>query len=210
MHDINELLQSVRDYSEQKAIYDLLEAGVDVNFVDEMLGKLNNGVLQRYSKADLISEVKKYLIGEKEKKGALERYSKQVASDVTTQYIANYTQVLSEDQGLEFYIYLGNKQKSTRCFCAERFNQYFHRKEIQLWGEGKTGEAVSGDCGYPWAGMIAGTNSSNIFVYRGGWACEHQIVPVIEEQVPKEVLLRALSNGYWKPSEGRKKQLGLD
>lgn len=209
MPNVNELLQKIRDYSEQKAIADLLKSGVDVNFLDDMLSVINNGVLQRYNKADLLSELRTYIVGDKDKKGALERYSKQVASDVTTQYVANYTYALSEDQGLEFYIWLGNRQKDSRCFCTERFGQYFHRMEVQSWGNGDTANGVNGDCGYPWAGMIAGTNSSNIFVYRGGWNCEHQLVPVIENQVPKDVLMRALGKGYWNPSEKRKRQLGL-
>jgi len=195
MADIDKVLEDTKEYAKQKAIRDLLEEGVDENFVLPLLDKLRSAVLTRAAISDITDELKQYVIGDNKKGGILERYVKQVHSDSLTQYIANYTEILTVDAGLEFYIYLGNRQGSTRCFCDERAGNYYHRKEIEAWGNGEDlGECDLG--GGTWAGMIAGTNASNIFTYRGGWNCEHQIVPTLTALVPQDVIDRAKENGY--------------
>jgi hypothetical protein len=69
---------------------------------------------------------------------------------------------------------------------------YFHRNEVAGWGRG---EGV-GECGFPWAGMFKGTNEATIFVYVGGYNCQHSLLPVSEAIVPPEDVARAKSKGY--------------
>lgn len=199
--EIDLLLAEIEEFSAQKTIRDLLESGVDANFLDELVDIFKNGILTKQGKSDLLKQIEGYIKGESGKLGALERYVKQVHSDAVTQYVANYSQALTEDLGLEFYQYIGNIQDDTRCFCEQRTNKFFHRKEIEAWGEGRVGLSVGVNCGYPWAGMIAGTNASNIFTYRGGWNCEHQFVAVLVTSVPKETIVRAIGLGFYKPTE---------
>lgn len=206
MPDIESLLDDIRDYSSQKALQDLLEEGIDENFIKPLIEKFRNGILTKAALSDISEELKQYTLGSEKKAGVLERYVKQVHSDSITQYIANFTEVLTNDAGLEFYIYLGNLQNDSRCFCDERAGKYYHRKEIEDWGNGKN----LGKCGYPWQGMIAGTNSSNIFTYRGGWNCEHQLIPTLTLLVPKEDVLRAYNKGYFKPSEKEREFFGIE
>lgn len=205
MPDIEVLLNDVRNYASQKALEDLLEEGMDDNFIRPLVEKFRNGVLTKASISDLTDELKLYTIGSDTKAGVLERYVKQVHSDSITQYIANYTEILTEDAGLQFYVYLGNIQKDTRCFCNERAGQYFHRLEIEAWGRGE-----NAGCGFPWAGMIAGTNSSNIFTYRGGWNCEHQLIPTLTTLAPKDVVLRAYGKGFFIPTKKEKDFFGIE
>lgn len=201
------LLKEVHDYASQKAIRDLLDSGVDVNFLDELVDIFKQGVLTGSGKADLIKEFEKYLIGDEKKLGKLERYVRQVRSDAVTQYVANYTEVMTEDLGLEFYQYIGNLQDDTRCFCRERANNFYHYKEIEAWGRmDDLGECATGN---GWAGMIEGTNASSIFTYRGGWNCEHQFVPVLTTSVERGALERNIENGNYDPPQEIRDYLGL-
>lgn len=169
-----------------------------------MLNIFRNGILNRSSIDDLVEEIREYTIGDDDSLGRLERYTKQVNSDTVSQYMANYTKLLNDNEGHEFYVYLGNHQPDTRCFCDERYGKYYHKKEIEAWGDGSVG-----DCGFPWAGMIKGTNSSNIFTYRGGWNCQHQLVPTLVTRVPKDVIIRNIENGNYIPTLAVKKFFGL-
>lgn len=203
------LLREVQDASAQKALRDLLESGVDVNFLDEMVDIFRDGILTKSGKADLIKQLEQYIVGGDGKLGRLERYVRQVRSDAVTQYVANYTEVMTDDLGLEFYQYVGNVQDDTRCFCEQRVNKFFHYKEIEAWGNGQVGEAVDENCGFPWKGMIDGTNASSIFTFRGGWNCEHQFIPVLTTSVPIDVIRRNIDNGNYVPSREVADYLGL-
>lgn len=205
MAEIDDLLSEIQSFSSKKAIRDLLHSGVDVNFLDEMVDIFKNGILSKQNKTDLLKQFEQYIKGGDGKLGKLERYVKQVHSDAVTQYVANYSEALTEDLGLVFYQYIGNIQDDTRCFCEERVNNYYHRKEIESWGNG---DGV-GECGYPWAGMISGTNASNIFTYRGGWNCEHQFVAVLTTSVPLVDILRAVDLGYYEPNRFEAEFFGI-
>lgn len=176
-----------------------------------MLQIFQNGILSGAALSDLIDELKVYVTGDNESLGVLERYVKQVNSDTVSQYTANYTQVINQDEGLEFYVYLGNHTAGTRCFCDERYGKYFHKKEVQAWGNGSVMEGLAGgmNCGYPWPGMIKGTSASTIFTYRGGWNCQHQLVPTIATRVPRQVVMRNIDNGNYQPTEKIKLFFGL-
>ena len=164
-----------------------------------MLDIFRNGVLTKSSISNIETNLSTFIKGTEKSPGILDRYVKQVYSDSITQFTANYTQIISEDQGYEFYKYVGNRSKDTRCFCAQRYNKFFHKKEIENWGNGKVMDGVEGEnCGYPWAGMIKGTDSSSIFTYRGGWFCNHQIIPILTKRVPADVIQRAKGKGYYK------------
>jgi hypothetical protein len=78
-----------------------------------------------------------------------------------------------------------NLKDTSREFCDQRHGKYFHRKEVEAWAN------------LSWAGKIQGTNSSNIFIYRGGYHCRHQLIPVSAASVPRSVIERAINEGYY-------------
>ncbi len=115
---------------------------------------------------------------------------KQIATDSLNQYSANYIKTVSDDLGLKWYKYQGGRKTSSRCFCLERVDKYFHVSEVEHWGETPS---LWNSCKtklHKGGGMIAGTNKTTIFTYRGGWQCNHQIMPVSEKIVPKKDLDR--------------------
>jgi hypothetical protein len=92
---------------------------------------------------------------------------------------------INKDLGIEWYRYVGGEIDTTRPFCEKHNGKYFHRLEIEEWGNDE------------WAGKIEGTDSENVFVFAGGWNCRHSIIPVTIRRVPQDVIERAKSKGYF-------------
>jgi hypothetical protein len=84
---------------------------------------------------------------------------------------AEYIQTIADDLDVEYYLYQGTIIADTRPFCEARSGRFFTKEEVQKWPNLKG-----------WQGRMAGTNSSTIFIYRGGYNCRHQLWPVAKEQ----------------------------
>lgn len=179
-------LEAIKETAKLQALTDLLDEGVDVNFINKIIEKLQINIANNSQLSDLIDELRLFVIGDAERLGTLKRYIKQVSTDSLSQFSANYQQVLTQNLGLEFYKYSGNTIEDTRPFCRQRVNKIFHKKEIEKWA------------GLTWQGKIKGTNSSNIFIYRGGWNCRHQLIGINTIFVPKTVIRRNIANGNYK------------
>jgi hypothetical protein len=87
-------------------------------------------------------------------------------------------------------MYVGSNLETTRDFCDHLTEKkYIHESELPDIVAGKID-------GYQcplnpktklWAGAIAGTTVDNFIVYRGGWNCGHQLMPVNEAAVPENI-----------------------
>lgn len=199
--DKKKLYDDILEFAKQKTALQLLESGVDANFFDQILETLNSSVVSSGDIDDLFDELKVYITGGKEGVGALQRYVSQVANDSLTQFNATYNLTVTQDLGIEFYKYTGTKISDTRPFCVTFMNQYFHKNEVELLGQGinpYSGKVLTQD---QLKGRIKGTNKSSIFTYRGGWNCRHYFSPISPRFVPKEVLRRNVRNGNWQPNE---------
>lgn len=202
--ELDEVIKSANDklvLDEYKKI--AAETLIGVAILDALISipikqTIEKAVLSKSDYTDLVQDVTILTIGDKDKLGRLERYAKQAAYDAMAQSDAAYTQSIAESNGIEFFRYAGGKVRDSREFCISRSNKYFHKKEIEAWGNLSD-----------WQGRIDGTNSSNIFVNRGGWRCLHSFVPVSLYNVPKDVLKRNFSNGNLKINEKQKKILGV-
>lgn len=197
----NSFYQDILEFSKQKTALDLLDSGVDVNFLSPILTKIQDSITVGGNVNDLVSELEDYITGGDQGVGALKRYVSQVSSDSITQFNANYNQAVTSDLGFEFYKYTGTVIGNTRPFCDHFANKYLHKKEVEKLGQGtdpNTGKKLSKQ---DLKGRIKGTNSSSIFTYRGGWNCRHYFSPLPTRSVPKEILKKNLKNGNWKPTE---------
>ncbi len=163
----------------------LTEAGIDANVIAPIENMLNQYVTTGASYKDLVEQMRLLTLGNPEKLGKLSSYVKQITTDSLNQYSANYMKAISNDLGLEFYFYSGNVKDTSREFCDQRHGKYFHKREVENWAS------------LNWTGKISGTNSSNIFIYRGGYHCRHQLIPVHWSSVPKAVRDRAEEEGYY-------------
>ncbi len=153
---------------------------------------LLEGIATGSSYSNLLGNVQSIIIGTDSTEGSLLRYSRQIISDSLAVTDREFTNIVANDLGLEWYLYAGGEIATTRCFCDKRNGMYFHRNEVAGWGRG---EGV-GECGFPWAGMFKGTNEATIFVYVGGYNCQHSLLPVSEAIVPPEDVARAKAKGY--------------
>jgi len=195
------LYDEILEFAKQSAANNLLESGVDANFLDNILSILNSSVVSSGNVDDLVEELDVYITGGGEGVGALQRYVTQVSNDSLTQFNATYNQTITQDLGIEFYKYVGTEIAGTRPFCDDFMNQYFHKEEVEQLGQGinpYTGKSLTGQ---QLKGRIKGTNKSSIFINRGGYNCRHYFNPISARFVPKEVLRRNVKNGNLQPNE---------
>lgn len=167
----------------------LLETGITNEIIAPVETLLTQNVTSGGSFTDLSESLRLDILGDTEKLGKLERYTKQITTDSLNQFNANYNKTVSQDLGLEFYYYNGAIKETSRSYCIDRVNEgrYFHRNEVE--------DSASEE----WAGKIPGTNSSSIFIYRGGYNCGHQWLAVDTLAVPSDVIQRNINNGNYKP-----------
>lgn len=151
----------------------LLNAGISANVTEPIESILMQNISSGALIGDLEDELRLYIKGDTKRLGSLERYVTQITRDALNQYSANYTSAISSDLGLDWYYYTGGTKTNTRSYCQTRAGKYFKKSEVQNVPES-------------WSGRIPGTNSSNILIYRGGYNCMHQYIPVMEESVPKQ------------------------
>lgn len=170
--------------SKKQAVELLSGAAVDQN-VDEFSKIINDAVSGSSKFTDMVQNIKDLIEGSETFEGRLASYSKQQARDLFAITDRKYTQIISEDFGIEFYEYSGGVIKDTRDFCLERVDQVWHFKEIQEWGNIQQ-----------WQGRARGTDPSTIFALLGGYNCIHILIPVPRNEVPQEVIERAISLGY--------------
>ena len=170
-------------------VFDLLANAAVNDSVESFKQILNTSISTGENFQQVIRNIRNNIEGTPEFAGRMERYAKQNAYDFYSISNAQYIRQVSEDYGFEFYEYIGVEVKGTRSFCSERNNKIFHKREIENWANIK------------WEGKMRGTDEKTIFAYRGGYNCGHQIIPVATEDVPEDVLNRAIAAGFYTPEE---------
>jgi hypothetical protein len=195
------LLKAVKQATIEDVVGKLTDAGIGVNIVDKLTDVLRTNITGGGSYADLAEQMRQQIVTTQESAGGLDKYAKQITNDSLNQYNAQYTQVVSNDLGYEWFKYDNTDIETTRPFCDAMTDiKYFHVSEIPaiLRAEGltyvnKKGERVPvpiySKTGLP-NGMIPGTDPSNFFVRRGGYNCGHQIRPVNAGTVPEDIKVR--------------------
>lgn len=197
----NTFYQEILELAKQKTIVDLLDAGVDVNFLQVIDSIIQDSITVGANINDLVDELDVYINGGGKGVGALKRYVSQVSSDAINQFNANYSQAITSDLGFEWYKYTGTVIQDTRPFCSDFVNKYYHKKEVEQLGIAVNPFTQTGLTSAQLKGRINGTNSSSIFTNKGGWNCRHFFSPLSTRQVPRSTLQRNLENGNWNPSE---------
>lgn len=190
-----------------------LESLISTTSTDQALFKpvgtnILNAITNGTPFTDLVSQIKTTVTGDDKVDGQLQKYAKQIAGDSFSATERNYTKTIALSLDIQFYKYVGGELPDTRCFCEERNGNTYHIEEIKSWGRMEN----LGDCniGGGWAGMIKGTNESNIMTFLGGYNCKHSLIPISLALVPMAVIERAISEGWFVPTEAEKELLGLN
>ena len=163
-------------------------AGLDANLLEPAKTILNQNIRNGGSVFDLEQQMRDFIVGIAEgsnkRLGTLERYTGQMTRDLLNQFSANYHFNTTSDLGLEWFLYSGGTVEDSRVFCIDRHGRIFHKKEIEGWAS------------LSWQGKIEpGTTSTTIWIYRGGWRCQHFFGAVAESAVPESDKARARSKG---------------
>ncbi len=163
----------------------LANEGLEAMVKQPIMNILNQNINTGAKYSDLVQQIKQFTIGDAEYVGKLKSYSGQIVTDTLFNFSRGLQEAVSNNSDLQFIVYLGGLVTDSREFCVERAGSYFHYKEVQQWAS------------LEWAGQRQGTNESTIFIYAGGYRCQHQIIYVSEFVVPKEVILRAKELGMY-------------
>jgi hypothetical protein len=98
--------------------------------------------------------------------------------------------MISDRLQSEWYQYVGSNLTTTREFCEHLTKKrYVHKSEIPELLKGNIDGhqcKIYSATGLP-QGMIEGTNEENFIVYRGGYNCGHELIPVSEATVPVSI-----------------------
>ena len=175
---------AIGDFKPKKALYEaileaniattkdaLLGAGIRENFGTAIQEVLKDNIAGVGSRSELNKTLRKFIEGSPQDAPFLNRYIKQTTNDSVMTFNAEYIQTIAEDLDVEYYYYQGTLIADSRPFCVSRAGRYFTTDEVKAWPNLKG-----------WQGRMAGTNSSTIFIYRGGYNCRHQLWPVSKEQ----------------------------
>lgn len=160
---------------------------------------LNQSISRGENFQDFAETLKQLTVGDDKTDGLLAKHAKTTANDLYSITDRGYVEITANENGVEFFRYVGGEVVRTRLFCEQRDGKYFHKKEIADWGNITT-----------WEGRITGTNSSNIFTRLGGYNCRHILQMVSFLSVPKEVIQRNITSGNYKPTDDEAEELGLD
>jgi hypothetical protein len=190
----------------------LSNTALDSMLLNDVRSTLIEAVGSNSRYVNTLESLQNLVQGDAAKEGQLLRYSRQIVSDTFATTDRAYTQIVSQDLGLQFFRWLGGKMKTTRCLCLNLNGQYLHKGEIEQIGLGNLAVIeglASCRSGALWQGAMSNTNDKTIFTVAGGYNCQHSILPVSTFGVPKEVGLRAYQSGYFKPTPTEKAFFGI-
>lgn len=168
-----------------RAINRLSSGAIAERFIEPLKDALIRASASGTQITNVIKDMYEYMRGDGENDGKLLNWVKQTASDYFSFADREYTKILSDELNIEYWRYTGGLMETSRCFCVERNGNIYHKTEFEEWGRNpkywaKTGKDCKG------GGRIAETNEENIFIYLGGYRCNHSIIPMDISEVPEE------------------------
>lgn len=180
----------MREMAVQNTMEALMGDGLKANVTDKLNDILLRAVTSGAKFADLQDELRAHLMGENGGKGAFARYATTYATTALSQFTGQTNKLMTDDLGLEWFMYTGSNKETTREFCEHLTKKkYIHKSEIPTILTGLIDGyqcAIYDKTGLP-LGMIAGTTPENFQCNCGGWNCRHQLVPVADAVVPIQV-----------------------
>ena len=182
------MLAEVRKQAVNDAVAALTENGIGANYTDQLRDIVKTAITSGGSYSDLTERLRTTIVGTDEEAGKLIKYAKQVTTDGINQFNRTYQKAVTDDLGFKWFRYTGSNLRTTRPFCREMTkpeNEYFHISQVPdiIKGRLNSGEVDT-------QGLRKETNSTNFFIYAGGYNCGHSIIPVPEALVPEDVRAR--------------------
>lgn len=161
----------------------LTGAGMNSYVVDEATGLVERAITSGSSFHELVNNLEVQMLGNENVDPRMVSYSKQVMTDTLSGFTRDYNNLVVKDLGLEWYMYVGALVKTSRPLCEEAVKKkYFHQSELPALARGLIdGKKVSTQ------GMMPDTNGTNIISRCGGYNCNHELIPISVDAVPKKL-----------------------
>lgn len=185
------VLKDIRNDAVDLAVESLTDTGLEENLVKPVQDLIRTSVNSGGSYADLSDQIKNYILGESKVDGALVKYAGQITTDSINNYSATYHDLVSEDLGLEWFMFTGSMLTTSRPMCVAMNDiKFFHVSQIPELLKGIVNGVqtpVNKKTGLP-NGFRANTTVSNYMQVRNGYRCGHQFVRVTESVVPPSIV----------------------
>jgi hypothetical protein len=187
------VLEEIKKIAIEDTVAGLTEAGLQANVSDKIADLLRLNIESGAKYTDMVKELKLFIEGDKETLGAMEKYAGQITTDAINQYSATYNMIVTDDLGMEWSTSVGALVEGSRDLCEKLVHKkYIHKSELPQIIKGKIDGVqipISTKTGLPY-GMIAGTNTNNFRVRRGGHRCNHLYLGVPDERVPESIRVK--------------------
>lgn len=187
------LLAEVKDQAIQSTLQSLSEAGISTNVSNKIADLISYNITSGAKYSDMVNQLREFVLTTDKGVGVLQRYAKQITTDALNQYSAQYLNIVTNDLGLNWFMYNGAIIETSRTFCKALVDKkYVHRSELPAIVKGDFEEfqdmegRINPKTKLP-NGMIEGTNAQNFQIYRGGHNCQHKLIPVSSEVVPASI-----------------------
>lgn len=200
---------SLVQIAKRNAVDLLINRGNDADFLYPLRDIIEQSVVNNASYAETLKAIREMVEGSDQFESRLMSYSRGIALDTFAIADASVIATYSNEYEFEWFRYVGGTMKTTRPFCLERDGNFYHKREIEAWGEGKKTTGLKLPSSGGWGGRIDGTTASTIFSYRGGYACRHLIMPVSVFSVPKDVIIRNIEQGFYEPTATVREEFAL-
>jgi hypothetical protein len=171
----NETIATVERY--------VLRDGLQSQVVQPLIQILNQNINSGGQFSGFLQQVRDYVVGNDQVEGRALSYSRTYLRDSLFTYARTYQQSVTNDLGLQWYLYSGGLMDKSREFCVHRSGNYYHHQEVESWASES------------WQGKKQGTTESSIFLFAGGWNCSHEIITVSSLIVPPSDLERIKKAG---------------
>lgn len=185
-----EIIAEMKNLAISDTVSALTQQGLDVAVTNRISLIIQNNINTGSKYTDMVKQLSTFIKGDKENLGAYEKHVGQITTDAINTYSANYNKAVTDDLGLEWFMYVGALVGDSRDLCEELVKQkYVHESELPKIVQGYVNNIrvpIYQKTGLPY-GMIPGTNATNFQSRRGGFRCNHQLMPILEARVPKEI-----------------------
>jgi hypothetical protein len=184
------VLEEIKKLAIQETVNSLTEAGIRANVSDKIGSILKDNIESGAKYTDMVKELKTFIVGDSETVGAMESYAGTITTDAINEYAATYNKIITDDLDMDWYVYVGALVGQSRELCEKLVaKKFIHKSELPQIVKGNIDGVqipVSKKTGLPY-GMKAGTTANNFQIKRGGWKCNHLLMPTSEERVPIEI-----------------------
>lgn len=159
----------------------MVGAGLNTNFVNPIKESLFKNITAGSSISNIEKELRLLIAGDAETLGRFERYATQMARDSLYQFNGTLNSYIAKEYELDAYLYVGSIKPGKKGKKGGKTND--SRPQCVRWV--KMGEILVSELQKEinWAyangrGMIPGTTVDNFVIYRGGYNCRHEAIPI--------------------------------